>query len=111
MLNGKTATAVALMMFNVATAALNGEQYSHLGPPTHLPIAGVIVLGDNSNNSADHTVVGTITAVLWSLLVVFPFVQVMFTDLVMTMTMYIIAMLGSTGYCGMQWITSCCSDH
>ncbi|XP_065917761.1 uncharacterized protein [Dysidea avara] len=57
-LNGKTATAVALIMFNVATAALNG----------------LIVLQDN-NNSTDRTVVATITAVLWSLLVVFPFIQ------------------------------------
>ena len=32
-LNGKTATAVALIMFNVATAALNGKEYTLIAPP------------------------------------------------------------------------------
>lgn len=57
-LNGKTATAVALILFNVGTAALDG----------------VIILGDNTNTTR-HTVVATLTAVLWSLLVIFPFIQ------------------------------------
>lgn len=76
-LNGKTATAVALIMFNLATAALDGKLILFVvGSPTHLLPAGVIVLGDNTN-STEHTVVATFTAVLWSLLVVFPFMQVM----------------------------------
>ena len=46
---------------------------------THEPhphvIAGIIVLGDNDNTTR-HTVVATLTAILWSLLVIFPFIQV-----------------------------------
>ena len=38
-------------------------------------IAGIIVLGDNDNTTR-HTVVATLTAILWSLLVIFPFIQV-----------------------------------
>ena len=38
-------------------------------------IAGIIILGDNTNTTR-HTVVATLTAVLWSLLVIFPFIQV-----------------------------------
>ena len=76
MLNGKTATAVALIMFNLATAALDGKFIVCPYNPTHLIIAGVIILGDNTNTT-EHTVVATFTAILWSLLVVFPFVQVM----------------------------------
>ena len=43
-------------------------------PHPHV-IVGIIILGDN-DNSTKHTVVATLTAVLWSLLVIFPFIQV-----------------------------------
>ena len=74
-LNGKTATAaVALIMFNLATAAhaLGGKFIMCLYSPTHLITEGMIILG--TTLTLQNTLVATFTtSYLWF----FSFVQVM----------------------------------
>ena len=57
-LNGRTASLTGLIMFNLGSAALGG----------------IINLSNNTNN-VSQTVVETLNTILWSILVIFPFIQ------------------------------------
>ena len=57
-LNGRTASLTGLIMFNLGSAALEG----------------IINLSNNTNN-VSQTVVETLNTILWSILVIFPFIQ------------------------------------